>query len=252
MSHSLKARLATQDTLIGTFVKTPSPMVCEVLGKTDLDVLCLDAEHSPFDRVVLDQCLYALRSEGMPSLVRVPSAAAEHTLNALDCGATGVLVPHVLTPEMAERVAAAGHFGAGGRGYAGSTRAAGYTTKGMSQHLSDSAGSSVVIAQIEDLEALDAIDEICAVDGIDCFFIGRIDLTVALGASSPKDKVVVDAVERICNAARAAGRTVGMFIGDIEEVPHWQQAGASFFLLSSDHAFLLQGARSLAETFREF
>jgi len=205
MPEALKTRIAAREQLLGSFVKTPSPMLCEVLGKSALDLLCLDAEHSPFDRLVQDQCLYALRSEGMPSLVRVPSAAPEHVLNALDCGATGVVVPHVTSPEMAERVAASAQFGAGGRGYAGSTRAAGYTTKAMPRHLDDSAAQSVVVAQIEDLEALDAIDEIATVEGIDCLFIGRIDLTVALGASSPAEPSVIQAVEKICQSSVNAG-----------------------------------------------
>lgn len=246
----LKARIAAKEQLVGTFVKTPSPIVCEVLGKTELDLVCLDAEHSPFDRLVQDQCLFALRSEGMASLVRLPSAAPEYTLNALDCGATGVVIPHVTTPQMAEQVVAAAHFGAGGRGYAGSTRAAAYTGKPMAEHLADSAAHSVVIAQIEDIEGVAAIDEIAAVEGVDCLFVGRIDLTVALGASSPADPQVVAAVERICRAGADAGRPVGMFVGNLDEVPRWQEAGASLFLLSSDHSFLLQGATALVQRFK--
>ncbi|MEM1110437.1 MAG: aldolase/citrate lyase family protein [Pseudomonadota bacterium] len=249
MSTSLKQRLRQHQPTIGTWIKTPSPMVCEVLSRSSLDVVCLDAEHSPFDRGSLDQCLHALRAGDMPSLVRVPSTAAEHTLNALDCGATGIVMPHVTSAAAAESIARAAHFGAGGRGYAGSTRAAGYTTKPMGEHLKDSASQTAVIAQIEDLEALDAIDDIAAVDAIDCLFIGRIDLTVALGASSPKDSVVIDAVERICQAGQSAGRCVGMFVGNPDELPRWRQAGASFFLLSSDHGFLLEGAERLAAKF---
>ena len=70
MSDSLKLRIAAGEPLVGTWVKTPSPMVCEVLGATELDLVCLDAEHSPFDRLVQDQCLHALRAAGMPALVR--------------------------------------------------------------------------------------------------------------------------------------------------------------------------------------
>lgn len=250
MNRSLKTRIAAREQLVGTFVKTPSAIVCEVLGRTELDLVCLDAEHAPFDRLVQDQCLYALRNEGMASLVRLPSAASEHILNALDCGATGVVIPHVTSPQMAERVARAVHFGAGGRGYAGSTRAAGYTTKPMAAHLADSAAQSVVVAQIEDVDALGSIDEIASVEGIDCLFVGRIDLTVALGASSPADPQVVSAVERICRAGADAGRPVGMFVGNLDEVPRWQAAGASLFLLSSDHGFLLQGAAGMVHRFR--
>ncbi len=248
---TFRDRVRARELLVGTWIKTPSPMVCEVLAASELDMLCLDAEHSPFDRAEIDQCLFALRSGDMPALVRVPSAAHEHILNALDCGATGVVVPHVTSPEMAEAVAKATHFGPGGRGYAGSTRAAGYGGKPMGEHLATSAASSTVIAQIEDLEALDAIEDIAAVDTVDCLFIGRIDLTVALGADSPKAPEVIDAVERICAAGKAAGRAVGMFVGDLGELPQWKAAGASFFLLSSDHSFLLQGAKALATKFRD-
>jgi 2-keto-3-deoxy-L-rhamnonate aldolase RhmA len=236
--------------LIGTFLKTPSPIVCEVLGLTNLDAVCIDAEHAPFGRLQLDSCLHSLRSAGMPSLVRVQSSAAEQLLNALDCGATGVVVPHVTSAEMAAKIVAASHFGAGGRGYAGSTRAAGYTTKPMNNHLECSREETVVVAQIEDLEALDEIEAIAAVEGLDCLFIGRIDLTVALGANSPVDAAVIAAVEKICQAARRAGRPVGMFVGNPDEIPRWQEAGANLFLLSSDHSFLINGARDLAQKFR--
>lgn len=248
---TFRDRVRSGEPLIGTWIKTPSPMVSEVLGGSELDMVCLDAEHSPFDRLVLDQCILGLRSAGMPVLVRVPSAAPEHTLNVLDCGATGVVIPHVSSADMAAAVAKAAHFGPGGRGYAGSSRAAAYADKPMSRHLADSASETTVIAQIEDLEALDVIEQIAEVDAVDCLFIGRADLTVALGADSPGAPEVVSAVERICAAGRRIGRAVGMFVGDTGEVPRWRAAGASFFLLSSDHSFLKQGANELARRFRD-
>ena len=139
---TFRDRVRSGEPLIGTWIKTPSPMVSEVLGGSELDMVCLDAEHSPFDRLVLDQCILGLRSAGMPVLVRVPSAAPEHTLNALDCGATGVVIPHVSSADMAAAVAKAAHFGPGGRGYAGSSRAAAYADKPMSRHLADSASET--------------------------------------------------------------------------------------------------------------
>ncbi len=249
MADNFRTRLRQREQLIGTWVKTPSAMVCEVLALSPLDVVCLDAEHAPFDRGSLDACLLGLRAGGMPGLVRVPSSAPEHTLNALDCGATGVVIPHVTTAEQAAAVAKAAHFGAGGRGYAGSTRAAGYTSRGMAQHLANSAEETTVIVQIEDLEALDNIDAIAAVDSVDCLFIGRIDLTVALGATGPGAPEVISAVERICEAGVKAGRAIGMFVGEAAEVTSWQKKGANFFLLSSDHGFLLRGAGQLVDGF---
>lgn len=245
-----RKQLASMQPLVGTFIKTPSYIVTEVLSQSDLDVVCLDCEHAPFGRLELDQCIQTLRAGAMPTLVRIPTHAPEHILNALDCGATGIVVPHVTSAEEAAAIVKASHFGAGGRGYAGSTRAAGYTTKTMADHLSASRKATTVVVQIEDLEALENLDSIAAVEGVDCLFVGRIDLTVALGAQSPAAPEVIAAVERICRAGADAGRPVGMFVSNLEEVPAWQSLGASLFLLSSDHGFLFSGANSLANSFR--
>ncbi|MEM9287123.1 MAG: aldolase/citrate lyase family protein [Pseudomonadota bacterium] len=244
---SFKDRLVAGHPLVGTFMKTPSPMLCEVFGRSALDVICLDAEHSPFDRGDLDRCVFSLKASGKPALVRVPSCQPEHILNALDLGADGILAPHIITKADAEALVDAATFGQG-RGYSGSTRAAGYMAKTMAQHLEGSKGSAALIAQIEDAAALDNVGDILSVDGIDCVFIGRADLTVSLGYDTPAAAPVVEAVEAICKAAKAAGRPSGMFTSDLSELGHWKSLGASLFLLGSDHSFLLAGAKQLTDT----
>ncbi len=241
----LKDRIAAGDILLGTFLKTPSPILVEVLASCGLDLVCLDAEHAPFDRGDLDLCIMAARAAGMPVLVRTPTSAPEHILNALDCGADGVVLPHIRSAEEAAAVAKAAAYGPGGRGYAGSSRAARYGLAAMGEHRATSAARTVVIAQIEDVEALDHIDAIAATPGIDALFVGRIDLTVALDAASPDAPEVIAAVDRIIAAARAAGRPVGMFVPRNEDVAGWRHKGATLFLQGSDHAFLRTGATAL-------
>ena len=243
---TFRQRLLNGERLIGSFVKTPSMMVAEVLAQTDLDVLCIDAEHSPFDRRDIDACLLAYRAANKPAVVRVPSGNADVILNALDCGATGIVVPHVDSVEKAEACAKAARFGDGGRGYAGSTRAAAYGGNTVTENLTRNREETTVIAQIEDLAALHCIDSIAAVDGIDCLFIGTMDLTVALGADGAKDARVIEATEKICTAASRAGRRTGIFVPSVDDVPFWLERGVSLFLMSSDHAFIKQGAASLA------
>ena len=249
--RTLKERLAAGELLVGTFVKTPSTIVVEVLGLTGLDCVCLDAEHAPFDRGSLDSCISAARASGMEVLVRVPSGAPEHLLNALDCGATGVLVPHVRSAAEAEGLVKAAHYGHGGRGYAGSSRAAGYTTLPMARHKAASAARTVVIAQIEDPEAVEEVEAIAEVSGLDALFVGRVDLTVAYGAETPDDPRVVAAVERVCAAGLAAGKPVGMFLARVDDVAYWRGRGASLFLLGSDHGFLLAGANELVHRVKD-
>ena len=243
----LKARLAAKEVLLGTFLKTPHPHVVEVLATSGLDCLCLDAEHAPFDRRDLDACIFAGRATGIATLVRTQSSEAHHILNALDCGANGVVVPHVRSALEAKAIAASAQYGAGGRGYAGSSRAAGYGTRAIPEHLAASAERTVLIAQIEDVEALDDIDAIAAVEDIDAMFIGRIDLTIALGCTSPDDPKVIAAVDHIVAAAVNAGRPVGMFMGRESDVAEWRAKGATFFLLGSDHGFMRAGARAMRE-----
>lgn len=241
---TFRQRLLAKEVLVGTFQKTPSMMISEVLASTKIDVVCIDAEHSPFDRSDIDASLLAYRAAGKPSLVRLQSGAAEQILNALDCGSTGVVVPHVDSVGKAESIAKAARFGDKGRGYAGSTRVANYAGNTVAKNIENN-HSNVVIAQIEDLAALDVIDDIAAVEGIDCLFIGTMDLAVALGCSSPKDTAVVSAANQICAAANRANRRTGIFVADLNDVAYWREQGVTLFLLGSEHGFIKSGINDL-------
>lgn len=244
LCKSFRKRLSANDEMMGTFLKTPSSIAAEILGQTSLDVICIDTEHAPFGRLETDACVAALRAADKPSIVRVADQSSREIRNALDCGATGILVPHVVSAEQAKQVVKAAHFGEGGRGFAGSTRASAYTTKKMADHLSDSANETTVILQIEDLAALENVSEIAATAGVDAIFVGRIDLAVAMGCS-PMDAEVVEAVKNICLKARDVGAAVGMFTPDPSEIPMWRELGCSFYLLGSDQSMILSGAKSL-------
>lgn len=241
----LKRRISAGEFMLGTFQKTPHMHITEVLSLSSLDVVCLDAEHAPFNRGDLDACCAIARANDLPTLERVSHNSPEAILDALDRGANGILAPHVRSVAEAQALAKACQYGAGGRGFAGSTRAAWYATRGMPKHLEGTPSEVSVVAQIEDVEALDEITEIAQVPGIDALFIGRADLTVALGETNLKAPIVLEAVETIMQACRSAGRACGMFVGDLSEVPDWRSKGASLFLLASDHALMLQGAEAL-------
>jgi 2-keto-3-deoxy-L-rhamnonate aldolase RhmA len=115
----------------------------------------------------------------------------------------------------------------------------------IAEHLAATAARTTVIAQIEDAEALDQIDAIANVEGIDALFVGRIDLTISLGCTSPDDPRVVAAVELIVAACKRAGRASGMFLSRAADVGLWRERGSSLFLLGSDHGFIRSGARTM-------
>ena len=246
---TFRSRLVQGLPLLGTWVKTPSPEVCEVLATSPLDVLCLDAEHAAFDRGKIDACLRVLMAADMPSLVRIPDHSIQHIQSALDRGATGIVVPHVTSAAQAKSLARACHFGPGGRGFSGATRAAGFGQVPMAEHLRRSLEQTTLIAQIEDIEAVEVAAEIGAVENIDALFAGRIDLTVSLQQPDANAAAVIEAVEKICAAKANGGTAIGMFINDMNELPRWRRAGASLFLLESDQSFLQQGAAALRDKF---
>ena len=246
---TFRARLKNGDAMMGTFLKTPSSIMAEVLALSDLDVVAIDAEHAPFGRLEMDACIGALRAAGMPCLVRLSSDSPSDIRNAMDCGATGIVVPHVTTAEQAAAIVKAAHFGDGGRGFAGSPRAAEYTSKSMADHMQDSREQTTVVVQIEDVAALENVAQIAAVDGVDSLFVGRVDLAVGLQMGVSDDELIAT-VQDICAAGKAAETSVGMFTPNLDELPDWQKRGANLFLLSSDQSIVLAGANNLAQTIR--
>jgi 2-keto-3-deoxy-L-rhamnonate aldolase RhmA len=250
MTDTLKARMARGDRLVGTFVKTPAYEVIEVLGRSKLDFLCLDAEHAPFDRARLDVCLAMGRALGVPMLVRVPSGSPERLLMALDAGATGVVVPHVDSVEKARAVSRAARFGHGGRGFAGSTRWAGFATRPMAEVLAQSVSETIVIAQIEEPEGIDAAEAIAALDGIDALFVGPADLSVSMGLSGPNDPGVLEAMATVGRACKAAGKPLVTWSGGPANREALDEAGVSMFFVASEHAWMLAAANATAEAFR--
>lgn len=246
--ESFRARLARGELLIGSFLKTPTIHAAEILGGLGFDFVVVDEEHAPIDRQSTDLMLFAARAAGLAGLVRVQSPEPHHLLSVLDCGATGVLVPHVATAAKAAAIAAAARYRGGRRGYSGSIRAAGYGGGRMWDYIARADAETTVIAQIEDPEALEEIDAIAATPGIDALFIGRGDLTAAFGAPGNDSPPIREAVDRIAAAARRAGKPVSVFVGSMQEAAWLRGIGASCFVYSSDQGFMKQAAaKALAE-----
>ena len=244
---TFKDRLLGGEQLAGTFLKTPSHVVMEIMAMSGLDFVCIDAEHAPWGRAEMDAALAVARALGFPVLVRVGAGDPATILNALDTGATGIVVPHVDSVEKARAVAAAARFGRGGRGYAGSSRWAGYATRGMGEVLDQSASETVVIAQIEEPEGVEVADGIAAVEGIDGLFAGPADLTVGYGHRSMDNPDLPAALASVGEAARARGKAYMTWVPDAAKAAEWRRHGFTTFFVSSEHAWMLQGARAVAE-----
>lgn len=237
-----RQRLRSGDKLSGSFIKTPSGHAIEILGDLGFDFVVIDEEHAPFDRLSIDQAIVAARAALIAPLVRVASPQPCHLLSSLDCGAEGLLVPHVRSVEMARQVVANCKYGNGNRGFSNSPRAGRFGGRALADHVSQADAVTAIIAQIEDPDALAHVDAIAAVDGIDALFIGRGDLAVAMGASTPDAPDVRMAAERVAKAAKAAGKPVMVFVGNKADAQAMREIGVSAFIYSSDQGLMRQAA----------
>lgn len=239
---TFRQRFLAGDLLLGTFIKTPTSHTSEIIGALGFDFVVIDEEHAVFDRVSIDQALLGARAAGTAGIVRVAEPSAAKLLAVLDDGATGVLVPHVSSAAKAKDIVAACRYRGGKRGFSNTNRGGGYGATGIWEHVDARDAETTVIAMIEDPEALDDIDAIVAVEGLDGFFIGRGDLTVALQATGLADPRVRAAAEKILSAARKVGKPVCLMVASAAEAAEWRALGASAFIVSSDQGFLRTAA----------
>jgi 2-keto-3-deoxy-L-rhamnonate aldolase RhmA len=230
------------DSRVGTFVKTNSVHVIEILGHSPLHFAVVDAEHAPFDRAAIDLLVLAGRAANLPVLVRVPDIAASTLLSVLDVGAAGLLVPHVDSAAQAREIVALTRCRGGSRGFSSSTRAAGYGTLPMERAVAAVDGC-FIMAQIESARAVEAAEEIAAVEGIDGLFVGRADLALSMGELDARSATVLAGTEKALNAARAAGKIAGMAVGTAAERAAFAPMGANWFIVGSDQSLLRQGAQ---------
>lgn len=244
--NSFRRRVRQRERLVGTFLKTPAYQVVEVLGTTALDFLVIDAEHAPFDRGALDVCMLAARAADLPVLVRIPNSAPDTILNALDLGATGILVPHARSEQAVREIVAASRYRNGTRGFSNSPRAGRYGRVGMTELIERADCEVTVICQIEDRDAVENIERLAAVDEVDCLFIGRADLAVSYGVTDVQHRLVDDAVQRVYAACRKTQKAVGMFVSDPRDCQRYEEIGGSLFVVGSDQSLLYAQAESVA------
>jgi 4-hydroxy-2-oxoheptanedioate aldolase len=245
--HALKAAQAQ----IGLWSSLSSNYSVEVIAGAGFDWILLDLEHSPNDLESLLAQLQAAAPYFTHPVVRVPWNDMVAMKRILDVGAQSLLVPYVSTAEEAR--AAVSHIRyppKGVRGVAGTTRA---TRFGRVKDYARRAHEEIcLLVQVETQAALNNIEAICAVDGIDGVFIGPADLHASMGyvgeIANPKIKPVIDdAIRRI----RKAGKAPGILTPSEEDARRWLDCGALFVAVGADVGILARGAEALAEKFKK-
>jgi len=244
--RQFRKRLLAREPLIGTFMKFPGPHATEIMGSIGYDFVMLDEEHAPWTREQLGTGYLAARAFGTAGLVRVARPDAASILSALDDGAIGVMVPHVSSAEKARDVASWARYKGGTRG-SGVGRGGDYgarVTAGMDAYYQASDDVTTVIAMIEDREAIERIDAITAVEGIDAFFLGRGDLGLSLSNATGPAPTLDEAVRIVAESVLKSGKTLCAVSPSLDSDDARQMAdiGVTAMMVASDQGFMRAGA----------
>lgn len=231
---------------IGTFLFSGEAANVEMLGYGGFDFVIIDTEHSMNGIHNLESLLRAAQVADITPIVRVMDNNPSLITKVLDAGASGVLIPRVNTVAEAEAaVKAAKYCPQGQRGLAGIVRAAHYGFTPLKEYITAQNGSSMVIVQIEDVAALDNVEDILAVEGVDGIFIGPADLSQSMGIPGQFDNLdFKTTVSQIISKGKKAAKVIGIFAIGAEDASYWRGLGANMVAIGSDTMLFAQAIRS--------
>lgn len=246
-------RLREGKRIVGTMVRLVGvPAVARIAARAGLDFVMLDMEHGPFALQTVEDVAGRARAEGIGCFVRVPELAKGWVSRVLDAGADGVMVPMVSGPEDARALAGwAKYPPVGVRGFGASAGHTGYApVADQPAWFAECNRRTLAIAQIELASAVDTIDEIAAVDGIDALLIGPNDLAISLGVAGRMDSpLLAEAIGKVAEAARRHGKIFGMHAPEAMLEP-WFAHGLTLAMSLLDTGMLLAGMRAVADRLR--
>jgi 2-keto-3-deoxy-L-rhamnonate aldolase RhmA len=251
--NPIKHTLRQGRVVLGTMIsEMRSPAVGLIMAGAGFDFMFIDMEHGAYTIETVADLIKVARLAGIAPLVRVPDPAYFLLSRPLDAGAMGLMIPRVEDVATVEHIVRSVKFPPrGSRGvstFKGHSDYSHVDTREFTRFQND---ETLVILQIERRRAIEQIEDIAAVPGVDVCLIGPNDLTLALGAESHRDPIVVAAIERVIAACDTVGIASGIHTGDVEELGMWMRKGMRMITCSNDTAFLSSGASQVVRGLRE-
>lgn len=220
--NQARTRLSSGSVIIGVFVSFPSPQLVELCGLAGADYVVIDAEHGPIDVLAAEEMVRAAEVRGVTPIVRVPSHDPGVILRYLDAGAHGIMAPRVNSAAAAKDVVAAVKYGPLGSRGLGPGRASGYGPAGrgglpQGDYVRHANEQTLIIAQLEHIDAKAELAEILSTPGIDAFEIGTSDLSASMGFPGENEHPEVQAVAKeFADAVINSGGIIGDTVNDAE------------------------------------
>lgn len=253
MGTNLKENLQQGKLCLGTWITLGHTAIAEIFASAGFDWLVIDLEHSTISIEQAGELIRTIDLAGAAPLVRLTSNDINQIKRVMDAGASGIVVPNVSSPKEAKDAVAATRYAPLGRRGVGLARAQRYGS-GFREYLDWQKDGPVVIVQIEHQLALDHLEDIFAVPGVDGFIIGPYDLSCSMGMPGDFDRPeFVAAMQRILKAGLKAGCPAGLHIVEPDHVRLRQviDEGYRFIAYSVDIRMLDVSARAGVQISKE-
>jgi 2-dehydro-3-deoxyglucarate aldolase len=243
MTQLFRQRLKSGERLIGTLITLASAETAEVLAGVGFDWFFLDNEHSPMEALELQHVMQGAGT--IPCVVRVSHSAEVPIKKALDIGAAGIIAPQINSAEQAAQVVRWAKYAPMGTRGVGIGRAHGYGLK-FQEYVNSANDNVAVIVQCEHIEAVNNIDTIVQVPGVDAVLIGPYDLSASLDRlGEVTHPEVVAAIDRVTAACRAVNIPLGIFGLSAQAVQPYIERGYTLIVVGVDTVLLGTAARQL-------
>jgi 2-keto-3-deoxy-L-rhamnonate aldolase RhmA len=238
---------------VAAITRITDPWLTELVGRLGYDVVWFDLEHRPFGYDKIDPVALACRATGMDLMVRIRKGGYDSPMRALEFGANGILVPHCRSAVEARQWAEWVRFPPNGRrGLDGSGADADYGLADPHEYITHASREIFLVVQIEDREAVDSVEEIAAVDGVDGLFVGPGDLSLSYGTPFEfEHPLLIDAMNRVNCASRKTGKWWGTATGNPEAAQKALDRGARMIVAGVDHTFLLRGFQKASQEYSQ-
>lgn len=248
--NRLRSLWAADQAAVNGWLAVPNGFSAEVMAHQGWDTLTIDLQHGVVDYPAMVGMLQAISTTATVPIVRVPWLEPGILMKTLDAGAYGVICPMVNTREDAQKLVAYTHYAPRGTRSFGPVRASLYGGADYAQHANDTV---VVFAMIETAQALDNLDAILSVEGLDAVYVGPSDLSLSLGCRPVFDDVdpkAAEAIAHIAERAKAHGVKAGIHNGLPEVAQARIAMGYRFVTLGSDARILAAGSQQLLAPMR--
>ena len=235
--QGLKAMAGTRTAKLGHFiVEFATPGIGHILKSAGCDFVLFDLEHSGFGFETVKSAIRYFEAADLPVIVRVPSREYHHIARAMDMGAEGLMLPMVGSAEEARRIIdAMKYHPAGKRGVALQVAHDRYRPGTVADKFIATNKRTTLFCQIETAEGVENVDELAALDGVDCLWVGHFDLSVSLGVPGEFDHPKFQAaIEKTAAATKKHGKSLGRLVPTVESGVEVFGQGFDFVCYSGD------------------